>query len=121
MGQQLSAHLQQIGQDVPAPIAGVALIDSGASGTCVDEDVAAQLGLPVIDVIRVASATDDSAERNVYSLQFTIVGLGVTMHASRATGAPLAVQGIQLLVGRDLLQHCIFVYNGLTGSYTLSI
>ncbi len=121
VGQQLAAQLLQEGKELPAPISGLALIDTGASGTCVDEQIAAQLKLPVIDVVKAASATEEEAERNVYPIQIEVTGLPITINAPRAMGAPLQVQGFHVLIGRDLLQHCVLVYNGLVGSFSLSI
>lgn len=39
------------GLSLPSPISGWALIDTGASSTCIDEAVAKQLSLPVVDVV----------------------------------------------------------------------
>jgi hypothetical protein len=36
-------------------------------------------------------------------------------------GAPLQSQGIPVLLGRDVLQHCVLVHNGTMGSLSLSI
>lgn len=32
----------------------------------------------------------------------------------------LAVQGIQALIGRDILRNCVLVYNGASGFFTLA-
>jgi hypothetical protein len=45
------------GKSLPTPMAGLALIDTGASGTCIDDQAAKDLGLPVIDVASVTAAT----------------------------------------------------------------
>ena len=37
------------GSKVPTPISGLALIDTGASVTCIDNSKAIELGLPVVD------------------------------------------------------------------------
>lgn len=66
-------------------------------------------------------ASHSEVERSVYPIQIEVVGLPVTVNAPRAIGAPLKCQGIHVLIGRDVLQHCMFVYNGLTGSFSLSI
>ena len=79
------------------------------------------LQLPAIDVVKVASASHPSAEQNVYPIQIEVVGLPITLNTQRAIGAPLQPQGILVLIGRDVLQHCVLVYNGLVGSFSLSI
>src|ERR1700690_2630634 len=47
------------GKSVPTPKTGWALIDTGASNTCVDEQAAKELGLPVIDEGFMLSATHE--------------------------------------------------------------
>src|SRR2546428_9824701 len=57
------------GKTVPAPKSGLALIDTGASNTCVDEQTAKDLGLPVIDVANMQSASHEKHECNIYPVQ----------------------------------------------------
>ena len=121
VGQQIATQVLQGGGTLPAPVSGLALIDTGASVTCVDQDAATLLQLPAIDVVHIASASHAAAEQNVYPIQVEMVGLPITVNAPRAVGAPLAVQGLLVLIGRDVLQHCVFVYNGPAGSISLSI
>jgi hypothetical protein len=88
----------------------------------VGQQVASQvLQLPAIDVVTVASASHSSTTQNVYPIQIEVVGLPIAINAPRAIGAPLQSQGILVLIGRDVLQHCVLVYNGPTGSFSLSI
>jgi predicted aspartyl protease len=117
MAQQLVAQ----GVQLPQPISGNALIDTGATTTCIDEGVAQQLNLPAIDVITIASASHANARQNVYPTLIEVVGIAIKFNALRAIGVPLANQGIHVLIGRDLLQHCTLFYNGMMGSFTLSI
>jgi hypothetical protein len=51
----IAAQLNQQGIAVPAPVAGLALIDTGATHTCIDAAAAQQLRLPVVDVAASAS------------------------------------------------------------------
>jgi predicted aspartyl protease len=119
--QHIAQQLLQQGQTLPTPEAGLALIDTGASGTCIDEAAAQRLGLPVVDVATIASASHSAIQQNVYPIQIEVIGLPITISAPRAIGAPLAAQGLLVLIGRDVLQHCTLFYNGITGSFTLSI
>lgn len=121
VGQQIATQVLQAGGTLPPPVSGLALIDTGASVTCIDQDAANLLQLPVIDVVQVASASQAAAEQNVYPIQIEVVGLPITVNAPRAVGASLAAQGLLALVGRDVLQHCVLVYNGPAGSISLSI
>jgi predicted aspartyl protease len=117
----IADQLEPHGMAVSEPVAGRAIIDTGASVTCIDNDVAAKLGLPAIDRVTMTSASHDAIEQNVYPLQIQVVGLPFQINVPRAMGANLAPQGIVALIGRDFLQHCTLFYNGLTGSITLAI
>ncbi len=99
----------------------MALIDTGASVTCIDDAVAHQLQLPVVNVVNVASASHASSQQNVYPIQIEVVGLPISIEASNAIGAALAQQKLLALIERDVLQHCTLFYNGITGEITLSI
>lgn len=116
----LSELLQQ-GITPPVPVPGLALIDTGASVTCIDDDAATKLKLPVVDVVRVTSASHPSAEQNVYPVSFQIQGLPVIVDSPRAVGALLASQGLVALLGRDVLQHFTLFYNGPFGQITMAI
>ena len=107
------------GKTVPAPRSGLALIDTGASNTCVDEQTAKDLGLPVIDVANMQSASHEKHSCNVYPVQ--IITPIVTLNAPRAMGAALASQGLLVLIERDVLQNCNLFYNGPAGQFTLSL
>src|SRR4030066_536105 len=61
----MSAVVQEIAQQgasVPGPVTGFALIDTGASITCIDEAAAKTIGAPVIDRIRMSSASHAETE-----------------------------------------------------------
>lgn len=108
------------GIGVPEPISGRALIDTGASITCVDEEVANTLGVPVREVVTMVSATEE-IEKNVYPIQMDVAGSELTIDAPQAAGANLQEQGLVALVGRDVLSHTTLHYNGPAGEYTLSM
>ena len=119
--QNIAQQLLAQGVTLPPPESGLALIDSGATSTCIDEDAALRLRLPVIDVATVASASHASTEQNVHPIQIEVVGLALTISAPRVIAAPLATQGLLILIGRDVLQHCTLFYNGPAGSFSLSV
>ena len=121
ISQTFADQLLQQGTQLPAPVSGNALIDTGASSTCIDEAVASSMGLPVIDVVSMASASHASTRQNVYAIQMQIVGSPIRVEVPHAIGAALQAQGIIALIGRDYLQHCTLHYNGFTGEITLAI
>ena len=121
LADQIAAELVKQGKSVPSPVSGFGLIDTGAISTCIDEAAASKLNLPVINVVTMASASHPSTKANVYPGKFEIAGLPMAISAPSAIGAPLAAQGLLALIGRDVLQHCNFVYNGFAGEITLCI
>lgn len=98
---------------------GIALIDTGASNTCVDDKAAQELGLPVIDVGSMQSASHEKHPCNIYPVQ--IVTPVVTLNSPRTIGANLASQGLLVLIGRDVLASCNLFYNGPSGQFALSL
>lgn len=121
IAQNIAAQLVQQGTTVPAPVSGLGLIDTGATTTCIDDAAAQALGLPVVDVVQMTSASHAAIQQNVYPMQLDITGLPVPINAPRAMGANLSPQGLLVLIGRDLLRFCTLFYNGTTGEFTLSI
>lgn len=57
LAQSFAVQLSRDGQSVPNPVSGKALIDTGASTTCIDDLLAQSLGLPVIDEVQIRSAS----------------------------------------------------------------
>lgn len=121
LARSFATQLLQSGKSIPQTISGLALIDTGATSTCIDDAAAQQVGLPVVNVVNVASASHASTQQNVYPIQVEITGLPISIEASNAIGAALAPQGILALIGRDVLQHCTVFYNGVTGEITISV
>jgi predicted aspartyl protease len=121
ISQAFADQLLQQGTQLPAPVSGNALIDTGASSTCIDETIASTMGLPVIDVVSMASASHSATRQSVYPIHMQIVGSPITVEVPNAVGANLQPQGIIALIGRDYLQHCTLHYNGVTGETTLAI
>lgn len=121
VAQALATQLTQHGHTLPNPTAGFALVDTGASVTCIDDALAQSMALPVVDVVQMISASHASTPANVYPVQMQIVGTPIRVEIPRAMGANLQQQNLVALIGRDFLQHCALFYNGLTGQITLSI
>lgn len=121
VAESVAKTLAQQGQPLPAPKTGWALIDTGASVTCIDDQIAKDLGLPAIDVVPVASASHAQTQQNVYPVQITLSAFGFALQAPRAIGAALAAHGVISLIGRDVLQLCTLFYNGPAGTICLAI
>lgn len=116
-----SQALQQAGKPIPAPVQGSALIDTGATTTCIDDDVAQQMGLAANGIAKMASASHASSECHTYPVRLTFPIWNVNLDCAKAMGVRIKSQGIHVLVGRDLLQNCVMVYNGADGAVTLAL
>jgi hypothetical protein len=97
-----------------------ALVDTGASECCVDDWLATQLKLPVVDR-RPVSGISGQKEVNMYLAQVHVPALQFTMYGSFAGVNLLAGGQIhKALIGRSFLQYFTMTYEGRTGSVTLS-
>ena len=61
------ALVESASQPIPDAVNGTAMIDTGASGTCIDQSEAERAGLPTIDKAIMASASHTGHEVPVYS------------------------------------------------------
>jgi predicted aspartyl protease len=116
----VATPLLEQGVEIPKPVSGLAMIDTGASHSCVDNGVATSLGLPVVDVCRMTSASHEATQANIYPIHVELLGTDISVDIAKAIGAALEPQGLTMLIGRDFLQHCTLFYNGLAGQVTLS-
>ena len=111
----------QNGKKLPSPVVGLGLIDTGASSTCFDRNAATKAKLAVVDSGPMTSATHINEIVPIFAGRMTINGLPVHIDATKAYGANLAPQGLVALIGRDILARCVLIYNGIDGSFSLSI
>jgi predicted aspartyl protease len=116
--------MESLGKPVHPPIAIRALIDTGASGTCLDPWVFQQLNLPASGVAHVHTPTTSgvATAQNQYDVDILVM-LG--KHVERIETLPvleshLTPLGIDGLLGRDILSHGILIFNGSAGQFTLS-
>lgn len=107
--------------DVPDVESAKALIDTGASESCIDENLAIKLQLPIVDVISIAGAGGPQ-DHNVYAAEVNIPALSFKQFG-RFAGVHLSAggQSHQVLLGRTFLQPMIMVYDGRRGHVTISI
>lgn len=123
--QPLISLLSSQNEPIPAPSPGVALIDTGASRTCIDSAVLSNLGINPIGVVAIGTA-GGSTRCLLFParLSFPVVNLvidfgsvvGVNLQGQTINGAPLVV-----LIGRDVLSRCLLIYNGAGGFFTLAL
>ena len=97
-----------------------ALIDTGAEGSCVDERIARELRMPVVDTVTVFWA-GESGEHNVYAANIVVHHLEL-----RVQGMLVGVDFIpgdipqEVILGRTFLEGTIMIYDGLKGEVTLA-
>lgn len=120
----LAQYLTEQDQPIPAPVSGLALIDTGASRSCVDVQAIESLGVSPIGVTTIGSARG-LGQHNLYPAKFRFPGVALETEFSSVVGVDLKGQStggqdIVVLVGRDVLSHCVLIYNGPGGFFTLA-
>ena len=126
ISKQRRAALIKEGFTVPDIQAVRALLDTGASGTCVDPSVLEALKLTPTGTIQIHTPSSGStpAEAEQYDVGILVPGQQnqhpLIEDTVPVTSAVLSVQGIGALIGRDILSRCLFIYNGASSSFTLA-
>lgn len=118
--------LSNTGQPMPNCVTGMALIDTGATSTCVHEQILIGLGLNPVGIVNLGTANGPT-QQNVYPLRIICPTQGWKFDIGSAIGVNLTGQVLNVippvpiiaLLGRDILQHWIFVYNGPLGLWTV--
>lgn len=112
-GQQSSS-----GKTPQAPEEIIAMIDTGASISAIDQGVAARLGLVQTGSIQVGGVGGMS-QQPVFAAALEIPDAGVTFDPLMLSGAQLGAPDFQMLVGRNLLCQMILTYDGANGQFAL--
>jgi hypothetical protein len=122
----ISAAITASGQAVPPSATGVALVDTGATLTCVHEPLLKELGLNPSGTVMGGTAAGQ-VQQALYMVRLTFPLLGWTVDL-QVVGVNLSGQStnteppqpLAALLGRNLLQQCLLVWNGPGGFWTLS-
>lgn len=104
---------------VPSPINGTGLIDTGAAFTAVDSDVLTRLGVPPVGAIKAYGPTGEE-EQGIYMCQIKFLGTDIPTIEHSVTGSKLQNFGHIALIGRDILQYSLLVYDGKHGMWTIA-
>ena len=127
----IAAALVAHGLPIPAPVTGLAVIDTGAGVSAVDQSVFPQLGLHPVGTTNLSSAAGTS-EREQYPARLVFPSMdSLSLDLPEATSVDLRGQVIPLgpaggdrqvivLAGRDLLAAGVFVWNGIQGTWTFA-
>ena len=122
--------LRTTGRPVPAPVAARALLDLGADACCADPSVLApllSLGLQqagyVFTNLPAAGGVKPASE---YFASLIIVHpsgvsrANLVLHNHLVVEQALGPLNYQVLIGRDVLDRCLLVYDGLGKQFTLA-
>ncbi|NVD70086.1 hypothetical protein D0T25_07635 [Duganella sp. BJB488] len=112
------------GLSAPPPVRGKFLIDTGASRTCIDSNLVGHLGLPSIGSIEVQTPSTKGISQacKLCDAMLFIPGkrsAGYRVSTLALIEVSLAGQGIDGLIGRDLLNRWTCIYNGTAASFSL--
>ncbi len=107
------------GEEVPSASA-LMLVDTGASGTLLQTAIVAGLGFVSLGTVflRTPSTTDPLA-RNQYRIRL-VLSEDITFEVE-VVEAPLVGQGIQGLIGRDILRFLTLTYDGPNSRFSITL
>lgn len=105
---------------VPEPVSGLAMIDTGASSTCFDETSARKAGLVITQTAMMSSASHEKHEVPVFLGRILGNPGPINVDAHLGLGANLTHFGLVALIGRDMLHDALFTYNGADGSFSIA-
>jgi hypothetical protein len=111
--------LTSAGQPVPPPVAATAMLDTGASGTAVRTGLLGPLGLNPVGLQDVLTPTTGATPVKyvTYAVLMAMPNGSINL---TVVETELAGQGIDALIGRDVLKHGLFIYQGHSSQFTLS-
>lgn len=119
-----AAALRAAGQAVPQPIRLRMLLDTGASGTCVQSGLLGPLGL--VQSGQVSLQTPSTGTTPIQCPQFDVSITLLHPDLSFILGVVPIIEcqplggTIQGLIGRDVLAHCLFLYHGHVRGFSLA-
>lgn len=102
------------------PQIGTALIDTGARFTAVDLRVLQALDLPPVSTVEVVTPSGREIQ-GVYMCRMSFPGTNIPVIQPMAvTGSQLSAFGHIALIGRDILNYALLVYDGQHGIWTIA-
>jgi len=115
-----SAYAQGGGGGTPKTL--TAMVDSGASISCITMQAAQSIGLPQVSSTQLGGV-GGMTQAPVYGVALTLVQFGVTIDPVQIAGVANPLPGVDMLIGRDVLRSgnggLVFTYHGSTGVFTI--
>lgn len=126
--QARAAALKAAGQATPQAQTVRALIDTGASGTCVDPMILRALGLTATGVVAVNTPSTGASPvmQDQYDITLLVPGPSQTHPPLFIGNLPVLeaeffqAQGFHALIGRDVLAMCLMNYDGANGFFSIA-
>lgn len=117
--------LEASGQTPPKPVIGTFLVDTGATGTCIDAEFARRLQFPIIGPMDMETSTTNGQAVTCMLFDASLLipsddGVCLSVDAMPVIEAHLQSHGLDGLIGRDVLSRCVLIYNGASNIVTLA-
>lgn len=126
VSQPRAAALKTAGQSIPQLMPIRALVDTGASCTCVDPSILTELNLTPTGIVNLNTPSTGTTPQQAEQFDVALFipapnGLPLFIKTMPVVASQLlASQGFHALLGRDVLSQCLFAYNGEFGVFTLA-
>lgn len=119
----LALYFVEKNSQIPTATVGYALIDTGASISGIDRNILSKLGVNPVGTEPIPVYTPGGvANQYLYPARLSFPGTKLpTINYASVFGVDLLQQGIIALIGRDILRHCVFIYNGLGGHISVNL
>ncbi|RJP32691.1 MAG: hypothetical protein C4547_13315 [Phycisphaerales bacterium] len=114
------AKRRTTGAALPAAVVGKAMIDTGATVTTIDRPAAERLGLEPSGKVE-SFGIGGKAVGVTVPCSVDIQGLGVDITRCHCHDLATHIQDLLCLIGRDILRHTVFHYDGPAGTFYLEI
>lgn len=120
----LATFYTRINLPIPTPKTGFAIIDTGCKITSVDDGTIKGLGVSPVGVGTTNTAAGQVTQ-NIYPAHVKLPRTTIEIDYNSVFSSDLSKvifngQPIIALIGRDILAHCVFIYNGKSGMYTFA-
>jgi hypothetical protein len=119
--------LQTANQPIPNVVVVQAELDTGASSTCVDPSVLTKLNLVATGTTQVNTPTTGSrpVSADTFDISLSIAAMAglpsFVLNTIPIIQSELsAAQGIEALIGRDVLKFCLLTYDGRNELFSLA-
>lgn len=116
----LQKTLTDDGADIPPPVPGVALIDTGATIASIDRATAEQLNLQVVGTRKLGTASGP-VDAPLFSFSLRLLPWGVNLNCVPGVGCDIGGLGVIALIGMDILTQCMLVVHGPRGFVSLAV